>query len=175
ADATSRSGTLLLDGVEVSESDRLGGWEVIERLVELGTVGVAALAIGGAQAVFEQAVAYAKTRVQFNVPIGTFQAVQAPLVNLFAEIESARSAYLDAAWAVDHRSDDVRRAVALARVTATAAYHHACTTSLQTHGGIAFTWEHGLHLHLKRAIHLGGVLGTADDYREIIAREGLGI
>jgi alkylation response protein AidB-like acyl-CoA dehydrogenase len=175
SDSTSRSGTLRLDGVEVGPDDRLGGWDLIERLVEFGNVGLAALAIGGAQAVFDQAVAYAKQRIQFNVPIGTFQAVQHPLVNLFAEIESARSAYLYAAWAVDHRSDDVRRAVALARITSTAAYRHACTTSLQTHGGIAFTWEYGLHLHLKRALHLAGVLGTADHYQEIIAREGLGI
>jgi alkylation response protein AidB-like acyl-CoA dehydrogenase len=175
ADATSRSGTLRLDGVLATEQDRLGDWDLLHRVVAYGNVGIAALAVAGAQAVFDQAVAYAKQRVQFNVPIGTFQAVQHPLVNLFAEIESARSAYLYAAWAVDHRSDDVSRAVALARITSTAAYRRACTTSLQTHGGIAFTWEHGLHLHLKRAIHLAGLLGTADHYQEIIARDGLGI
>ncbi len=174
-DTTSRYGTLRLDGVLVTETDLLGDWSLVERLLHFANVGIAATCVSGAQAVFDRAVGYAKQRVQFNVPIGTFQAVQHPLANLFGEIESARSAYLYAAWAVDHGSEDANRAVALARVTATAAYRHSCTTSLQTHGGIAFTWEYDLHLHLKRAIHQSYLLGTAGDYQEIIAREALGI
>jgi alkylation response protein AidB-like acyl-CoA dehydrogenase len=127
--------------------------------------------VAGAQPVLEQAIAYVKQRTQFGVAIGTFQAVQHPLVNVFAEIESARSAYLYAAWAVDHQTEDARRAVALARLTSTAAYHHACITSLQAHGGIAFTWEYDLHFHLKRALHLRYLLGGPADYEEMIARE----
>jgi len=141
--------------------------------VRWGNVGLAALAVGGADAVFEQVLGYVKQRVQFGVPIGTFQAVQHPLADLFGELESARSAYLYAGFAVDHRSDDERRAVALARIVTAAGYRHAATTSLQAHGGIAFTWEYDLHLHLKRALHLGWTLGQREDYEEVIAREGL--
>lgn len=170
-DSTSRSGTLVLEGVEVTDADLLGDWSLVERLIHFGNIGIAAMAVAGAQAVLDQVVAYAKQRVQFGVPIGTFQAVHHPLVDVFGEIESARSAYLYAAWAVDHGDAGLRPAVALARLTATAAYRHACTASLQAHGGIAFTWEYDLHLHLKRALHLQWLLGTPGDYEEAIARE----
>lgn len=174
-DQTSRSGTLTLDGVEVGDAARLGGWDLVERVVRVGNLGLAALAVGGADALFEQVLSYVKQRVQFGVPVGTFQAVQHPLADLFGELESARSAYLYAAFAVDRRTEDESQAVALARIVTTAAYHHAATTSLQAHGGIAFTWEHDLHLHLKRAMHLGWSLGQGADYEAVVARAGLGI
>ncbi|MEO8449199.1 MAG: acyl-CoA dehydrogenase family protein [Gemmatimonadota bacterium] len=174
-DSASRYGTLRLDGVTVADSDVLGDWTLVERILAYANVGIAAIAVASAEAVFAQVVAYVKQRVQFGVPIGTFQAVQHPLANLFGEIESARSAYLYSAWAVDRGSEDQRRAVALARLTATAAYRHACTTSLQAHGGIGFTWEYDLHLHLKRALHLQNLLGGAEDFEEVIARDALGI
>lgn len=174
-DATSRYGTLELDGVEVGDADRLGDWSLVEQLLLLGNAGIAALAAGGAAAVFDQALGYVKQRVQFGVPIGTFQAVQHPLADLYGDLESARSACLYAAWAVDAEAPDASRAAALARLTGTAAYRRACTVSLQAHGGIAFTWEYDLHLHLKRALHLEWLLGGAPDYEEIIAREGMGI
>lgn len=172
-DSTSRIGTLTLDGVAVSPADRLGDWSLVERILLAGNVGLAAIATGGFDAVFEQAIGYVKQRHQFGVPIGTFQAVQHPLADLFGTLESARSAYLYAAWALDHDAPDRRRAVALARLTTMRAYQIATTTSLQAHGGIAFTWEYDLHLHLKRALHFGWVLGQEEDYAEIIARDGL--
>ncbi|MEZ4588921.1 MAG: acyl-CoA dehydrogenase family protein [Gemmatimonadales bacterium] len=175
SDQTSRSGTLTLDGVEVGDAARLGGWDLVERVVRIGNLGLAALAVGGADALFAQVLSYVKQRVQFGVPVGTFQAVQHPLADLFGELESARSACLYAAFAVDGRTDDEPQAVALARLVTTAAYHHAATTSLQAHGGIAFTWEHDLHLHLKRALHLGWTLGQSADYEAVVARAGLGI
>lgn len=174
-DSTSRYGTLELDGVEVTGDLRLGDWSLAERLLRLGNAGTAALAAGGTAAVFEQVLAYVKQRIQFGVPIGTFQAVQHPLADLYGEIESARSAHLYAAWAVDVEAPDAGRAVALARLTGTATYRRACTVSLQAHGGIAFTWEYDLHLHLKRALHQQWLLGGPTDYEEIIAREALGI
>jgi alkylation response protein AidB-like acyl-CoA dehydrogenase len=109
------------------------------------------------------------------VPIGSFQAVKHPLANLFAEIESARSAYHYAAWAVDARSSLARGAVAVARLTGTDAYRNAALISLQTHGGIGFTWEYDLHFHLKRAMHNQYFLGVPADYEEAVAREALGV
>jgi len=175
SDSTSRSGTLTLDGVEVGDNARLGGWDLVERVMRVGNLGLAALAVGGADAVFDQVLSYVKQRVQFGVPVGTFQAVQHPLADLFGELESARSAYLYAGFAVDRRTEDEPQAVALARIVTTAAYHHAATTSLQAHGGIAFTWEHDLHLHLKRALHLGWTLGQGADHEAVVAQAGLGI
>jgi len=174
-DATSRYGTLDLASVEVSDDHLLGDGELLARLLAFANVGIAAMAVGGARAVFDQVTSYVKQRTQFGVPIGTFQAVQHPLADLFGEIESAESAYRYAAWAVDHRGDDLPQAVALARLASTAAYRKAGTTSLQAHGGIAFTWEYDLHLHLKRALHLCWLLGGPADYEEIIARNALEI
>ena len=174
-DSTSRYGTLDLDQVEVTDRECLGRWDLVTQLLQWGNVGIAAESVAGAQTVFDQAIGYARHRTQFGVAIGTFQAVQHPLADLFGDIESARSAYLYAAWAVDQGAADAPEAVALARLLGPATYRKAGTTSLQTHGGIGFTWEYDLHLHLKRALHLQWLLGGAADYEETIAGRALGI
>jgi alkylation response protein AidB-like acyl-CoA dehydrogenase len=174
-DSTSRSGQLILEGVEVPAEAVLGGWDLARRVLRVANVALAGSSVAGAERVLETAVAYARTRKQFGVPIGSFQAVKHPLANVFAEIESARSAYHYAAWAVDSGSPDVESAVAIARLTCTGAYRNAALTSLQAHGGIGFTWEYDLHLHLKRALHNQCLLGVDSDYEDLIAREALGI
>ena len=179
ADATSRSGQLILRDVEAGADSVVGeegeGWEIVEQILLVANVGIAAGSVAAAEHVLERAVSYARKRIQFGVPIGTFQAVKHPLANLFAEIESARSAYHYAAWAVDAGIEDARRAVAVARLTCTDAYRNATLVSLQAHGGIGFTWEYDLHLHLKRALHNQYFLGVPSDYEEIVACEALGI
>jgi alkylation response protein AidB-like acyl-CoA dehydrogenase len=178
-DGTARSAQLRLANVEVSLGSVVGevhgGWEIVRRVLEIANVGIAAQSTAGAEAVLQQAVGYARQRKQFGVPIGSFQAVKHPLANLFAEIESARSAYHYAAWAVDAKSEDMPGAVAVARLTCADAYRHASLVSLQAHGGIGFTWEYDLHLHLKRAMHLQSFLGIPSDYEEIVAKQTLRI
>ncbi len=147
----------------------------MDRVLLVANVGIAAGSVAAAERVLRQAVAYARERKQFGVPIGSFQAVKHPLANLFAEIESARSAYHYAAWAVDARSSQARSAVAVARLTGTDAYRKAALISLQTHGGIGFTWEYDLHFHLKRAMHNQCFLGVPADYEQAVAREALGV
>lgn len=178
-DSTSRSGQLLLKEVEVGPDAVMGkadeGWKLVDRVLLIANVGLAAGSVAAAEEVLRQAAGFARQRIQFGVPIGSFQAVKHPLANLFAEIESARSAYHYAAWSVDAGSQDVRSAVAVARLTCTEAYTHATLISLQAHGGIGFTWEYDLHYHLKRAKHNQYFLGVNSDYEEIIAREALAI
>jgi alkylation response protein AidB-like acyl-CoA dehydrogenase len=178
-DSTSRSGQLVLKDVQVGHDSVLDtpdqGWEVVDRVLLIANVGIAAGSVAAAERVLRQAVAYARERKQFGVPIGSFQAVKHPLANLFAEIESARSAYHYAAWAVDARSSQARSAVAVARLTGTDAYRKAALISLQTHGGIGFTWEYDLHFHLKRAMHNQYFLGVPADYEQAVAREALGV
>jgi alkylation response protein AidB-like acyl-CoA dehydrogenase len=178
-DSTSRSGQLVLNDVRVDHDSILGtpgqGWEVVEWVLLIANVGIAAGSVAAAERVLKQAVAYAQERKQFGAPIGSFQAVKHPLANLFAEIESARSAYHYAAWAVDAQSREARSAVAVARLTGTDAYRNAALTSLQTHGGIGFTWEYDLHFHLKRAMHNQYFLGVPADYEQVVAREALGL
>ncbi len=178
-DLTSRSGQLILDGVEVGADAVIGtpgeAWGIVDQVLMFANVGLAAASVAGAEHVLQTTVEYARERKQFGKAIGTFQAVKHPLVNLFAAIESARSAYHYAAWAVDAASEDVRASVAVARVTAVDSFKKATFDCLQAYGGIGFTWEYDLHLFLKRAKHYQYFLGTVEDYEEIIAVDGLGI
>jgi alkylation response protein AidB-like acyl-CoA dehydrogenase len=178
-DMTSSSGQLTLNKVKVGADAIIGevnhGWRVVEQVLQFANVCIAGAAVAGAEKVLQTTVAYAKERHQFGVPIGSFQAIKHPLANVFAEIESARSAYHYAAWAVDAASPDAKAAVATARLAATEAYRRTTLDCLQAHGGIGFTWEYDLHLYLKRAKHYQYFLGVDSDYEEVVAREALRI
>jgi len=178
-DMTSRSGVLTLKGVKVGEADVIGavdrGSEILDPVLMIANVCIAAGAIAASERLFGMTLAYVKERHQFGVPIGSFQAVKHPLANLYADLESARSAYHYAAWAFDAKTADARPAVATARLTCTEAYRRTTLDCLQAHGGIGFTWEYDLHLFLKRAKHLQYLLGTDSDYEELVASEALKI
>jgi len=178
-DQTSRSGQLTLKEVSVDETALVGiegkGWEIVDEVLLVANVCIAASSVAGAEYIHQLTTDYAKVRTQFGKPIGSFQAIKHPLANLFAEIESARSTYHYAAWAVDAKSGDARSAAAVARLTATQAYLRTTLDCLQATGGIAFTWEYDLHLYLKRAKHYQHLWGVDRDYEEIIAVEALGI
>lgn len=175
-DMTSRNGTLTLDGVQVSADAAIQNpAEVFGKTLRLANIGISADCLGGAEYIHKLTVAYAKERSQFGILVGSFQAVKHPLVELFAEIESAKSAYHYGAWAADADSGDAETAVAVARNTNTACYRNVTLTCLQLHGGIGFTWEYDLHLFLKRAKHNQFLYGDADHYDELICREALGI
>lgn len=178
-DQTSRSGQLYLKNAVVPASNRLGaegsGQAVIDEVLLLANVCLAADCVAGAEYIHRKTVAYAKERTQFGKLIGSFQAVKHPLVDVFTLIESAKSAYHYAAWAVDAKSEDARGAAAVARLTAAEAYRRSTLDGLQAHGGIAFTWEYDLHLYLKRAKHNQYLYGVPGDYEELIAKEVLGL
>ena len=178
-DLTSRSGQLYLKNVKVDADALIGelgnGWDIIEKLLDVANVCIAAGSVAGAEHILKLTINYAKERTQFGTLIGSFQAVKHPLVDVYCLNESARSAYHYAAWAVDADSHDKRSAVAVARLTATEAYRKATLDCLQAHGGIAFTWEYDLHLYLKRAKHNQVLYGLPSDYEETICKETLHI
>lgn len=178
-DMTSRSAQLILTDVRVGPDAVIGkvnkGWAVADQVLMIGNVALASACVAGSEQILQTTIKYARERTQFGIPIGSFQAVKHPLANLFAEIESARSACNYAAWAIDSGSPDVRSAAAVARITATEAFRRTTLDCLQAHGGIGFTWEYDLHLYLKRAKHNQYFLGLNEDYEEIIAAEALGI
>lgn len=115
----------------------------------LAAVGLAAEQLGVARRCLEMTVRYARTRVQFGRPIGSFQAVKHALADLYVDCELAESAVRYAAWAADAAPGELPRAAALALTSMTA--FHAADQAVHLHGGIGFTWEHGLHLHYRRA------------------------
>jgi alkylation response protein AidB-like acyl-CoA dehydrogenase len=136
-------------------------------------VAYAAELLGVAQRALDLAVAYAKGRVQFGRPIGSFQAVKHRCADMLVDVEGMRSAVYWAAWTLgDADSADDERAIAAsaAKAWCSDAGSRVVASALQVHGGIGFTWEHDLHLYLKRA-HLDAVaFGDAGHHRAHLAR-----
>lgn len=141
---------------------------------EGGWICLAAEALGGAQACLDRTVAYAKERVQFGRPIGSFQAYKHRLADMMIEIEQARSAVYWAACAVDEGSGDAPLALHAAKSFAADTYFMCAANMIQLHGGIGFTWEHDAHLFFKRARSIQTMLGKGDWHREQIATMILG-
>lgn len=136
---------------------------------DAGYVVIAAEALGGAQECLDRTVAYAKERVQFGRPIGSFQAYKHRLADMMIAIEQARSAVYWAACAVDERASDASLAVHAAKSFAADTYFRCAGDMIQLHGGIGFTWEHDAHLFFKRARALQTMLGSGAWHREAIA------
>ncbi|TAM64464.1 acyl-CoA dehydrogenase family protein [Mycobacterium sp.] len=128
----------------------------LRRALDTANVALAAEQLGGAQACLDAAVEYAKVRVQFNRPIGSFQAIKHKCADVLVEIESARAAVLYAASLTEDAEnasvdDEFPICAALVSAYCSAAYTRAAKENIQIHGGIGFTWEHDAHLYLKRA------------------------
>ncbi|WP_324261074.1 acyl-CoA dehydrogenase family protein [Altererythrobacter sp. H2] len=139
-----------------------------------GFVTVAAEGLGVAQAALDRTVAYARERVQFGRPIGSFQAYKHRLADMVVEIEQARSAVYWAACAVDEGSDEAGLAVHAAKSFAADTAFKCAGDMIQLHGGIGFTWEHDAHLYFKRARALQSILGSGNWHREQVAAMILG-
>ncbi|MEU1342379.1 acyl-CoA dehydrogenase family protein [Streptomyces sp. NPDC005827] len=146
-------------------------------VTDLALVALAAEQAGGAQACLDAAVAYAKVRVQFGRPIGSFQAVKHKCADTLVKVEAARSAVyhaLSVAAADPPRSGEpsgspLSTAAAVAAVCCADAHTHAAKENIQIHGGIGYTWEHDAHLHLKRAKSSEQLLGSPAAHRRRLA------
>ncbi|MGI9018018.1 MAG: acyl-CoA dehydrogenase family protein [Euzebya sp.] len=141
----------------------------VQRTFDRAATATASWLNGLGQAVLEMSVAYVKEREQFGRPVGSFQAVKHLLAETVLEVETSRAATWYAAYAVQHDLPDRTEAVSVAKAFASDAARLANTNALQAHGGIGFTWEHDLHLWLKRGKALEGAYGTASWHRERIA------
>ena len=129
----------------------------------------AAFLAGVAQTELDMTVAYVKERQQFGRPVGSFQAVKHKLAETLLVVESSKAALWYAAYAIATNRDDRSAAVSVAKSYATEAERKANYESLQCHGGIGFTWEHDLHLWLKRGKALTHAYGSARWHRERLA------
>jgi alkylation response protein AidB-like acyl-CoA dehydrogenase len=139
-------------------------------MVDLAVVALAAEQVGGAQKVLEMAVEYAKMRVQFGRPIGSFQAIKHKCTDMLLEVESAKSAAYYAGWAVAEDNDELPVIASLAKSYCSEAYFHAAGENIQIHGGIGFTWEHPAHLYFKRAKSSELLFGDPTYHRELLAQ-----
>ncbi len=146
----------------------------LERTVQMAIASLAAEQVGGAQRVLDNAVDYAKNRIQFGRPIGSFQAIKHKCADMLLDVESAKSAAYYAAWAAQEDSDELPIASSLAKSFCSEAYFHCAAENIQIHGGIGFTWEHHAHLYFKRAKSSELLLGDPAYHREQLAQR-LGI
>jgi len=141
-------------------------WEAVEEALALALVALAGEQAGGTRRVLDMTVAYAKSRVQFGRAIGSFQAIKHMATDLLLEAESATSAARHAARCLAENTPDAGAAVALAAFACADAFVTTTATSIQMHGGIAFTWDHPAHLYLRRARADAQLFGTSNYHRE---------
>jgi alkylation response protein AidB-like acyl-CoA dehydrogenase len=169
-DATRKQYAVRLDGVKVGEDVAFGGPDAMQPARLRAYVALAAELAGIAQKALEMGVDYAKERKQFGRPIGAYQAVSHRCAQMLLETEGARSAAYYAAWATENEPETAPLAASMAKAYASDAGTRVTGASLQVHGGIGFTWEHDLHLFLKRASADAVMFGDARWHREQVAR-----
>ena len=150
------------------------GWDVLSTVLDLAAVGLASEQVGGAQKVLEMAVEYAKVRVQFGRPIGSFQAIKHRCADMLLEVEAAKSAAIYSASCAAELNDELPVVASMAKAYCSEAYFHTAAENIQIHGGIGFTWEHPAHLYFKRAKTSELLFGDPAYHRELLAQR-LGI
>ncbi len=140
-------------GVDGAPSRRLGdgGAAALTHALDVACAVLAAEQAGAAARALEVTVDYAKSRVQFGRPIGSFQALKHRMADMAVLVESSRSAALAAGEALDGGADDAALAVATAKTYCSEAFSTVAAEMIQLHGGIGITWEHDAHLYFKRA------------------------
>jgi len=147
-----------------------GAEDGLRKTLDLAAVALAAEQVGGAQHCLDSSVEYAKTRIQFGRPIGSFQAIKHKCADMLLEVESAKSAAYYAGWAAAEDSDELPVVASLAKSYCSEAYFHAAAENIQIHGGIGFTWEHDAHLYFKRAKSSELLFGDPAYHRELLAQ-----
>ncbi|GHF36146.1 alkylation response protein AidB-like acyl-CoA dehydrogenase [Amycolatopsis bartoniae] len=161
-DRTRRLSTVRLTEVSVPRADVLAEGDsavaLLAAVYRHGAAALAADAAGGARRLHEMAVQYAKDRVQFDRPIGSFQAVKHKLADMYVLVEGAAAA---AGGAAEAAAGDDERALALTASFAVEAYTEVAGDAIQVHGGIGYTWEHDCHLFFKRAQLDEALFGSA--------------
>ena len=163
------------NNVKVSPDQIVGqpgnGWGPLRQALQRGQVGLCAECVGGAERAMEVAKEYATVRVQFDQPIGAYQAIKHRCAQMFVEAESARSILYWAAWAQDHGDgNEATIAASVAKTYCSEVYRNTTASCLQVLGGTGFSWEHDIHLYMKRAKANEVALGDPIYHREQVAR-----
>jgi alkylation response protein AidB-like acyl-CoA dehydrogenase len=162
------------DNVSVPESDMLGeldkGWPIVKRILVEAQVAESAWMTGGARWAMDTSIDYSKMRIAFGRPIGSFQAIQHKLSNLAVQVEGATSIIYYAAWTIMENDSDMALAASMAKSWCGETYKQATFDGIQVHGGIGYTWDHDMHLYLKRAKAGEVAFGDSDYHREKIAQ-----
>jgi alkylation response protein AidB-like acyl-CoA dehydrogenase len=173
-DQTRRLAEIELRDVRVPASALMGSegeaWPALSKTLDLAAVALSAEQVGGAQRCLDLSVDYAKERVQFGRPIGSFQAIKHKCADMMVRVEAARSASYYAGCVAAEDAEDLPQVASLAKAYCSDAYFHCAAESIQIHGGVGFTWEYDVHLYFKRAKSTETFLGDAAYHRERVAQ-----
>lgn len=163
---------VVFDKVKVPASAMLGargkGWIYIHKVLQKAAIGMCAQMVGGAQQVLEMTIQYAKERVQFDKPIGSFQAVQHHCANMVTDVNTCWLMTYQAAWMLSEGMPCAEE-VAMAKAWTSEAFRRVSSLGHQIHGGIGFTEDHDMPLYSKRAKAWELAFGDADFHREAVA------
>jgi len=166
--------SVALDGVVAGDDTVLGGGaDAVARLFDAGATLAAGMLVGLSDRVFNVALDYMKTRVQFDRPIGSFQALKHRSADIKISLEAACAATYYAFWAMAEDAPDRARAVSIAKAYAGDVARRAANEGIQFHGGMGFTWELGIHHYLRRVKVLEAAYGDATFHRERVFAETL--
>ena len=165
---------VVFDNVTVPKKSIIGkpneGWPIVKDVLQKATVAKCAEMVGGAQAALDMAVNYAKERVQFGRPIGSFQAIQHYCSNMVTDVSGSRFITYKAAWKVSEGLEATTD-IAIAKAWTSEAYGRVTLLAHQIFGAIGFTMDHDIHLYYRQAKAGEIIFGDADFQRAIVARE----
>jgi len=169
-DGSRKRGTVVLRGATARRLGDGDATEAVAEVVDRLNTAAAVDGVGAAARALELALDYAKTRRQFDVPIGSFQAIQHLCADMLRAVELARAAAYYACWAADAADAAERhRAATMALAFAADELYAVGASAVQVHGGIGYTWEHDVHLFYKRLLTLQQTGGGAVDQLEELA------
>jgi alkylation response protein AidB-like acyl-CoA dehydrogenase len=164
---------VVFDNVKIPKNNIVGaidrGWPVIESVLKKAAVAKCAEMVGGAQASLDMAVNYAKERIQFNRPIGSFQAIQHYCANMVTDVDGSRFITYKAVWAVSEGLS-ADKEVSMAKAWTSEAFKRVAVLAHQIFGAIGFTMDHDMHLYFRRAKAGELAYGDADFHRNIVAQ-----
>lgn len=165
---------VIFDKVKVPKGNVLGevgqGWEMVKRILEWAALAKSAEMAGGNQQVLEMTINYAKERIQFGRPIGSFQIIQHYIADMSLDVDSARVTLYKAAWKLNEGLP-CSKEISVIKGWINDAYRRVATQAHQIHGAIGFTKDHDLELYFRRAKASEVLFGDSDFHREIVAQE----
>jgi alkylation response protein AidB-like acyl-CoA dehydrogenase len=161
--------------VRVPKANVLGevdkGWAPLKKILMKATVAECAYLVGLAQMDFEISVNYAKERVQFGRPIGSFQAIQHKCADMVTDVDGSRFIMYKAAWAVSEDEPDAELSVHMAKAWCSEATRRVVAHGQQIHGGIGFTKDYKIQLYFRRQKAAELAWGDTDFHRELVAQQ----
>ena len=146
------------------------GWDIIDFILQRAAVLKSAEISGACQAVLDMTCAYAKERVQFDRPIGSFQAIQHKLADMMIDVDAVRYLLYQAAWGINVGSPSSQQ-ISAAKARANEAYQRICIQAVTTHGAIGYTRDHDIGLYYRRVKAAQFAAGHTDLHREVVVGE----